>query len=95
MACGVAVKRPHEYDAFLSPEVGNKRPRTNAHCSPFRPTFGTIAASLPPSTSANTSPQRSDKPPTGPFASVQGAKLSSEQLETYLRAEVRRYFRSL
>uniref|UniRef100_A0A914WMX0 Akirin n=2 Tax=Plectus sambesii TaxID=2011161 RepID=A0A914WMX0_9BILA len=93
MACGVAVKRPHEYDVFLSPEVGGKRPRTNAHCSPFRPTFGTVAASLPsPSTSANSlSPQRNtgdSKQPAGPFSSVTGAKLSSEQLETYLRAEV-------
>lgn len=94
MACGVAVKRPHEYDVFLSPEVGGKRPRTNAHCSPFRPTFGTVAASLPsPSTSANSlSPQRNSpndaSRPVGPFAAVNGAKLSSEQLESYLRAEV-------
>lgn len=49
MTCGIAVKRPHEYEAYLTDSgVDVKRPRhTNAHCSPFRPQFGTLAATLP------------------------------------------------
>lgn len=56
MTCGLAVKRPHDYEAYLNADSGvdAKRPRhTNAHCSPFRPQFGTLAASLPHSNTLN------------------------------------------
>ncbi len=67
MACGIALKRTHDYDAYLSPESsGAKRSRTSAgggpHCSPFRAQLGTVAASLPssvvvPSASSTQHPQ--------------------------------------
>lgn len=51
MACGVALKRPHDYDDYLIAEGSDvKRARhTHTHCSPFRAQIGTIAASLPSS----------------------------------------------
>ncbi|VDM14791.1 unnamed protein product, partial [Wuchereria bancrofti] len=51
MACGVALKRPYDYDDYLLAEGGEvKRARhTQTHCSPFRAQIGTIAASLPTS----------------------------------------------
>uniref|UniRef100_A0A1I7XNY9 Uncharacterized protein n=1 Tax=Heterorhabditis bacteriophora TaxID=37862 RepID=A0A1I7XNY9_HETBA len=53
MACGLALKRPHEYDSYLSDDSfvhDAKRARhTAAHCSPFRPQMGTVAANLPSS----------------------------------------------
>ena len=50
MACGLALKRPlqHEYESFLTDESYNgeaKRARTQ--CPPFRAQMGTIAATLP------------------------------------------------
>ena len=55
MTCGLAVKRPHDYETYMVDSgVEVKRPRpTNAHCSPFRPQFGTLAASLPHSNTLN------------------------------------------
>ncbi len=53
MACGVALKRVHEYEDYLSETEGVKRARTSAHCSPFRAQIGTIAASLPSSSSSS------------------------------------------
>ena len=56
MTCGLAVKRPHDYEAYLGTDGGvdAKRPRTtSAHCSPFRPQLGTLAASLPHSNTLN------------------------------------------
>ena len=50
MACGLALKRPHDYDSYLVEEgfaTDAKRARHSTHCSPFRPQMGTIAASLP------------------------------------------------
>ena len=53
MTCGLAVKRPHDYEAYLGENgVEAKRPR-QAHCSPFRPQVGTLAASLPHSSTLN------------------------------------------
>ncbi|VDN86747.1 unnamed protein product [Brugia pahangi] len=51
MACGVALKRPYDYDDYLLAEGSEvKRARhTQTHCSPFRAQIGTIAASLPTS----------------------------------------------
>ena len=52
MACGLALKRPfQDGDDYLSEGGADvKRARTTlAHCSPFRPQFGTVAASLPSS----------------------------------------------
>lgn len=78
-----------------------KRARhTQAHCSPFRAQIGTIAASLPTSNSSNNSSSSAllqlrdanerDDSDVSPFASISGrAQLSSGQLESYLRAEIR------
>lgn len=60
MTCGLAVKRPHDYEAYLNSEAGVeiKRSRTaSSHCSPFRPQLGTLAASLMQSTSSSSFPQ--------------------------------------
>lgn len=55
MACGLALKRPHEYDAYLAdesfPHEAKRARHTAAHCSPFRPQMGTIAANLPSTSS--------------------------------------------
>lgn len=56
MTCGLAVKRPHDYEAYLNSDSGvdaKRRCHTNAHCSPFRPQLGTLAASLPHSNTLN------------------------------------------
>jgi hypothetical protein len=79
MACGVTLKR--SLDSYISPdtladEPSLKRSRTAAHCSPFRASFGTMAASLPAS-AANS-----------PFNAIH-TNLTSGQLESYLQAEVR------
>lgn len=98
MACGLALKRPYEYDDYLAGEgaVDSKRARTtHAHCSPFRAQIGTIAASLP-ATSGTTAllqlrdAKEREEYDTSPFASIAGrTQLSPEQLESYLRAEIR------
>uniref|UniRef100_A0A7E4VXQ2 Akirin n=1 Tax=Panagrellus redivivus TaxID=6233 RepID=A0A7E4VXQ2_PANRE len=91
MTCGLAVKRPHDYEAYLGSEgVDAKRARpTNAHCSPFRPQLGTLAASLPHSNTLNM--LRNDREnDQSPFASVSGKyQLSSSQLDSYLNAEIK------
>ncbi|KAH7723696.1 Protein E01A2.6 [Aphelenchoides avenae] len=90
MTCGLAVKRPHDYEAFLDSGVEVKRTRTSAHCSPFRPQLGTLAASLPQSSSPTTPRGYHNPDDDSPFASVSGkCQLSSNQLESYLRAEIR------
>ena len=56
MTCGIAVKRPLDYESYLSPESGIdiKRARqTNPQCSPFRPQLGTLATSLMQSTNGS------------------------------------------
>lgn len=56
MACGVALKRPYDYDEYLSAEGAGEAKRarhTQAHCSPFRAQIGTIAASLPVGSSSS------------------------------------------
>jgi len=93
MSCGLALKRPHDYEAYLSPNVEPKRPRP-LNCSPFRPQLGTLAASLPPTQSPNSSngfaASVRNSEPDSPFAIVSGkCQLSKTQLEDYLRAEVR------
>ncbi|VDM62166.1 unnamed protein product [Angiostrongylus costaricensis] len=90
MACGLALKRPHEYDPYLADETFSheaKRARhTAAHCSPFRPQMGTIAASLPSTSSFAQVVSKDDSP----FAAVAGkCQLSESQLDAYLRSEVR------
>uniref|UniRef100_A0A9J2Q101 Akirin n=1 Tax=Ascaris lumbricoides TaxID=6252 RepID=A0A9J2Q101_ASCLU len=133
MACGVALKRPYDYDEYLSAEGAGEAKRarhTQAHCSPFRAQIGTIAASLPvgsSSSSALLQLRDTKREPTqtelnltcssnfdiarsawpsvlglflqideredndvSPFASIAGrSQLSSGQLESYLRAEIR------
>ncbi|KHN75231.1 Akirin [Toxocara canis] len=99
MACGVALKRPYDYDEYLSAEGAGEAKRarhTQAHCSPFRAQIGTIAASLPVGSSSSSAllqlrdaKEREDND-VSPFASIAGrAQLSSGQLESYLRAEIR------
>lgn len=64
MTCGLAVKRPHDYESYLSPDasVEVKRSRTaNTHCSPFRPQLGTLATSLMQSTSASAFPKENSQ----------------------------------
>ncbi|VDL78934.1 unnamed protein product [Nippostrongylus brasiliensis] len=90
MACGLALKRPHEYDSYLADESFSheaKRARhTAAHCSPFRPQMGTIAANLPSTSSFAQAVNKDDSP----FAAVAGkCQLSESQLDAYLRSEVR------
>uniref|UniRef100_A0A915PMV7 Akirin n=1 Tax=Setaria digitata TaxID=48799 RepID=A0A915PMV7_9BILA len=95
MACGVALKRPYDYDDYLIAEGSEvKRARhTQTHCSPFRAQIGTIAASLPISGPSNALLQLRDpkeRDDNSPFAQVgNNLQLSSGQLESYLRAEVR------
>ncbi|CAD5210362.1 unnamed protein product [Bursaphelenchus xylophilus] len=87
MTCGLAVKRPHDYEAYLSPEAGVelKRPRPT-HCSPFRPQLGTLAANLP----QTSGPVEETDNSASPFSSVRSSShLSSNQLEDYLRTEIR------
>ncbi|KAE9554603.1 hypothetical protein FO519_002163 [Halicephalobus sp. NKZ332] len=90
MTCGLAVKRPHDYEAYLADSgVEVKRPRqTNAHCSPFRPQFGTLAASLPTSNTLNLLRDREND--NSPFSTInEKCTLSSSQLDSYLTAEIR------
>ncbi|KAI1701924.1 akirin-1 [Ditylenchus destructor] len=93
MACGLAVKRPHEYDyeTYLSPESAvetkRSRPSNQPHCSPFRPQLGTLAASLMQS-SASASKENEEVLNTGPLGFVKTTQLSGTQLEAYLTAEV-------
>ncbi|KAI1704659.1 akirin-1 [Ditylenchus destructor] len=92
MACGLAVKRPHEYDyeTYLSPEsaVETKRSRSSnqPHCSPFRPQLGTLAASLMQSSASSSKDNEEEH--TGPLGFVKTTQLSGTQLEAYLTAEV-------
>lgn len=95
MACGVALKRP--YDEYLIAEGSEaKRARhTQVHCSPFRAQTGTIAAMLPTSGASSAllqlrDPKEREACDRSPFAQVGNcSQLSSGQLESYLRAEVR------
>ncbi|EJW82757.1 hypothetical protein WUBG_06332 [Wuchereria bancrofti] len=97
MACGVALKRPYDYDDYLLAEGGEvKRARhTQTHCSPFRAQIGTIAASLPTSGAPSAlmqlrDPKDREAYDNSPFARVgNNLQLSPGQLESYLRAEVR------
>jgi len=98
MACGVALKRVHDFDDCLLNETdGVKRTRTSVHCSPFRAPIGTIAASLP-SSSSSSSPrgvlpsnkEQDENDASLPFAEISGrCQLSSPQLQSYLKAEIR------
>ncbi|KAI1702821.1 akirin [Ditylenchus destructor] len=92
MACGLAVKRPHEYDyeTYLSLESAveskRSRPSNQPNCSPFRTQLGTLATSLMQS-SASTSKENEEEH-TGPLGVVKTTQLSGTQLEAYLTAEV-------
>uniref|UniRef100_A0A915E594 Akirin n=1 Tax=Ditylenchus dipsaci TaxID=166011 RepID=A0A915E594_9BILA len=93
MTCGLAVKRPHDYEAYLSPESGleTKRPRpaNQPHCSPFRPQLNTLAASLMQSSSASSFSKDKKEENEGPLGQVsEKSNLTSTQLEAYLRAEI-------
>ncbi|KAL3087014.1 hypothetical protein niasHT_018269 [Heterodera trifolii] len=102
MTCGLAVKRPLDLgqDGSL---VDVKRPRhggASPQCSPFRPQLGILATSLMqsvppkvPSPPAFTGTASAGVGPIGnpssPFADVSGrCRLSSTQLDSYLRAEI-------
>lgn len=97
MACGVALKRPYDYDAYVSPDDATdvKRRCTNTGCSPFRPYLGTLAASLPNASSAPiagklNSGKDSSTLNSSPFAlAATRIQLSPGQLQSYLKAEVR------
>uniref|UniRef100_A0A0N5AX16 Akirin n=1 Tax=Syphacia muris TaxID=451379 RepID=A0A0N5AX16_9BILA len=97
MACGVALKRPYECEEYLAEGVADaKRARTTvAHCSPFRPQLGTVAASLSFTMGSSALLQVQDNKDrdendTSPFSSISGRnQLSPAQLESYLRAEIR------
>ncbi|KAI1719522.1 akirin-1 [Ditylenchus destructor] len=92
MACGLAVKRQHEYDyeTYLSPEsaVETKRskPSNQPHCSPFQPQLGTLAASLMQSSASSSKDNEEEH--NGPLGFVKTTQLSGTQLEAYLTAEV-------
>ncbi|KAI6182514.1 hypothetical protein M3Y97_00388300 [Aphelenchoides bicaudatus] len=94
MTCGLSLKRPHDYEAYLSPDAGVEAKRSRpTHCSPFRPQLGTLAASLPSGQSPNSSngfANARNSEPESPFSVVAGrCQLSNNQLEKYLQAEVR------
>jgi len=104
MACGVALKRMHDFDDCLLNESDSvKRTRSSVpHCSPFRAQMGTIAASLPSSSSPSRSGGASvwngllrsnkeeDDVTSTPFSEISGrCQLSSPQLQSYLKAEIR------
>lgn len=82
------MKRPHDYEAYLSPDAGVEVKRSRpTHCSPFRPQLGTLAATLPHTSSPTYQSASNDK---SPFAQVRGsAQLSDNQLEDYLRTEIK------
>ncbi|KAK0422092.1 hypothetical protein QR680_007358 [Steinernema hermaphroditum] len=88
MTCGLALKRPFDYEAYLSADGPSqaKRQRQSPHCSPFRPQLGTIAASLPNSSALKALHGENDD---SPFAKIDCGKLTSAQLESYLQAEVK------
>ncbi|CAJ0954800.1 unnamed protein product, partial [Mesorhabditis belari] len=92
MACGLALKRPHEYDNYLqlggdataTPEV--KRSRTSPlSCSPFRAQMGTMAASLP---SSSSSVPLSLEENGSVFTSATSV-MSREGVDAFLKAEMR------
>lgn len=91
MACGLALKRPHDYDSYLVEEgftTEAKRARHAAtHCSPFRPQMGTIAASLPSTSSFAQSVAKRDA--NSAFPDAPGCQLTSAQIGAYLRSEIR------
>jgi hypothetical protein len=96
MTCGLAVKRPHDYEAYLSPDAGvveTKRPRQahQPHCSPFRPQLGTLAASLMQSSSSTVfAKDKKDEQQDSLLESgiLKSNQLSSTQIDAYLRAEI-------
>lgn len=54
MTCGVAVKRPHAFEAHLSQDSGVAAKRTKqSNFSPFMPPFGILATSPPYSQASN------------------------------------------
>uniref|UniRef100_A0A8R1DL04 Akirin n=1 Tax=Caenorhabditis japonica TaxID=281687 RepID=A0A8R1DL04_CAEJA len=91
MACGLALKRPlqHEYESFLADESYNgeaKRARTQ--CPPFRAQMGTIAATLP-STSTTFAQKFKEQEESIFQAASNLTRLSKNQLKTYLVSEVK------
>jgi len=98
MTCGIAVKRPLDYESYLNPEssIEAKRARqANPQCSPFRPQLGTLATSLMQSTNGPSFLRdrqihnQKDSELNSLFSSVSNkCQLSGNQLESYLRAEV-------
>ncbi|KAL7078834.1 hypothetical protein ACQ4LE_002715 [Meloidogyne hapla] len=94
MTCGLAVKRPLDLgqDAFEMIDVKRARQSgASPKCSPFRPQLGILATSLNQST-GNQSPKSSTGligVTSSPFAEISGrCQLSSNQLDSYLRAEI-------
>nr|CAD2187753.1 unnamed protein product [Meloidogyne enterolobii] len=95
MTCGLAVKRPLDLgqDAFELIDVKRARQSgASPKCSPFRPQMGILATSLNQSTTGTSSPKPSNgliNVPSSPFAEISGrCQLSSNQLDSYLRAEI-------
>lgn len=60
---------------------------TTAHCSPFRPAFSVSSPALGHSAHQQ-STDSSESPRPSPFSNV-STRLNSEQLDSYLRAEIR------
>ncbi|KAI1702845.1 KOW motif domain-containing protein [Ditylenchus destructor] len=92
MACGLAVKRPHEYDyeTYLSPESAvetkRSRPSNQPNFSPFRTQLGTLDASLMQSSTSTSNENEEEH--IGPLGVLKTTQLSGTQLEAYLTAEV-------
>ncbi|CAI2303948.1 unnamed protein product [Caenorhabditis sp. 36 PRJEB53466] len=90
MACGLALKRPlqHEYESFLTEEsYSNEAKRARTQCPPFRAQMGTIAATLP---STSTFAQKFKEQGESVFqAATLMTRLSKNQLKTYLCSEVK------
>uniref|UniRef100_A0AC35U975 Akirin n=1 Tax=Rhabditophanes sp. KR3021 TaxID=114890 RepID=A0AC35U975_9BILA len=90
MTCGLALKRPHDYEAYLSPDstIESKRSRTsNYNCSPFRPQLGTLAANLP-LTSALNILKESDDDDKSVFSRIRNScKITENQLDCYLKTQ--------
>uniref|UniRef100_A0A0K0G170 Akirin (inferred by orthology to a D. melanogaster protein) n=1 Tax=Strongyloides venezuelensis TaxID=75913 RepID=A0A0K0G170_STRVS len=90
MTCGLALKRPHDYEAYLSPDnsIEAKRSRGSAYCSPFRPQLGTLAASLPMNNALNLLKDNETKD-NSIFAGIErSCRLTDQQISRFLNTEI-------
>uniref|UniRef100_A0A0K0E1N5 Akirin n=1 Tax=Strongyloides stercoralis TaxID=6248 RepID=A0A0K0E1N5_STRER len=90
MTCGLALKRPHDYEAYLSPDntIEAKRSRGSAYCSPFRPQLGTLAASLPMNSTLALLKDNETKD-NSIFAGIErSCRLTDQQISRFLNTEI-------